>query len=99
MSEFLREKHCDGEIDQQEDRENQSDCRNPIRVHGLPQPLASLDVEKRHGEENCGEQQHECVLHCNSLKPNGSHRNSARQERLNRNRFFRSIGFSFEKKV
>jgi hypothetical protein len=32
-------------------------------VHGLPQLLARLDVKKRQGEENDGEQQHDCVLH------------------------------------
>jgi hypothetical protein len=30
---------------------------------GLPQLLASLDVKKRHGEENHGERQHQRVLH------------------------------------
>jgi hypothetical protein len=34
-----------------------------MHVHGLPQLLAGLDVEKRHGEENYGEQQHERILH------------------------------------
>jgi hypothetical protein len=33
-------------------------------LHGdLPQLLAGLDVEERHGEEDYGEQQHECILH------------------------------------
>jgi hypothetical protein len=36
-------------------------------VHkGLPQLLARLDVEKRHGEKDYGEQQHHCVLHSDS---------------------------------
>jgi hypothetical protein len=30
---------------------------------GLPQLLAGLDVEKRHGEEDDGEQQHDQILH------------------------------------
>jgi hypothetical protein len=32
----------------------------------LPQLLARLDVEKRHGEKDYGEQQHHCVLHSGS---------------------------------
>jgi hypothetical protein len=32
-------------------------------VHGLPQLLARLDVEKRHDEKDYGEQHHHCVLH------------------------------------
>jgi hypothetical protein len=35
-------------------------------VHGLPQLLARLDVEKRQGKENDGEKQHDCVLHAGS---------------------------------
>ena len=34
---------------------------------GLPQLLACLDVEKRHGKENHGEQQHHNILHRGSL--------------------------------
>ena len=41
---------------------------------GLPQLLASLDVKKRHGKENYGEQQHQCILHRKSL---GSSRKNA----------------------
>src|ERR1039458_8370681 len=66
ISEFLREKQRDGEIHHEKNRENQSDCRDPIHVHGLPQLFACLDVEKRHGEENGGEEQHDCVLHTRS---------------------------------
>src|ERR1017187_10477751 len=33
----------------------------------LPQLLACLDVEKRHGEENYGEQYHHCILHLRVL--------------------------------
>ena len=32
-------------------------------VHGLPQLLARLDVEERHGEEGDGEQKHHWILH------------------------------------
>jgi hypothetical protein len=63
ISEFLREKQRDGEVHHEKNRENQSGRRYPIHVHGLPQLLACLDVEKRQGEENDGEQQHHCVLH------------------------------------
>jgi hypothetical protein len=41
---------------------------------GLPQLLACLDVKERHDKENYGEQQHQCILHRESL---GSGRNSA----------------------
>jgi hypothetical protein len=58
MSEFLREKQRDGEIAKQKDGENEAGCRDPIHVHGLPQLLAGLDVEKRQGEENNGVEQH-----------------------------------------
>ena len=66
ISEFLRKQKCDGEINHQEDGEDESGCRDPIHVHWLPQLLARLDVEKRHGEENYGEQHHQCVLHSGS---------------------------------
>jgi hypothetical protein len=39
---------------------------------GLPQLLAGLDVEKRQGEENYGEQQHHNILHGSSLATPGS---------------------------
>jgi hypothetical protein len=63
MSELLREQHCEGEVDEQENRKKQAGGRNPIHVHGLPQVLTGLDVEKRHGKENGGEQHHDRVLH------------------------------------
>jgi hypothetical protein len=66
ISEFLREKQRDGEIHHEKNRENQSGRRYPIHVHGLPQLFACLDVEKRQGEKNGGEQQHHCVLHAGS---------------------------------
>ena len=74
MSEFLREEQRDGEIAQQKNGENESDCRNRIDVHGLPQLLAGLDVEKRQGEENSGEQQHHDILHCkiSQFHPDGT---------------------------
>jgi hypothetical protein len=63
ISKFLREKQRDGEIHHEKNRKNQSGRRDPIHVHGLPQLLARLDVEKRQGKENNGEKQHDCVLH------------------------------------
>jgi len=35
----------------------------------LPQLLAGLDVQKRHGEENDREQHHRYILHRTSLSP------------------------------
>jgi hypothetical protein len=35
-------------------------------LHGLPQLLTSLDVQKRQAEENYREQQHRQILHRNS---------------------------------
>jgi hypothetical protein len=35
----------------------------------LPQLLAGLDVQKRHGEENDREQHHRYILHRRSLSP------------------------------
>jgi len=35
---------------------------------GLPQLLAGLDVKERQDKENCGERQHEQILHCKSPK-------------------------------
>src|SRR5580698_3091610 len=70
ISEFLREEQREGEISQQENRKYQRDCRNPFDVHGLPQLLACLDVEKRQDEKNYGEQQHHCVLHVGSPSTN-----------------------------
>src|SRR5579863_1934606 len=71
ISEFLREQQCDGEIHHQKDGKNETGCRNPIHLHGLPQLLACLDVEKRQSEENSGVEQHEYVLHAESpeLRP------------------------------
>jgi hypothetical protein len=66
MSELLREQQCDDEIHQQKNGEHEAGCRNPIAVHGLPQFPAGLDVEKRQGEENHGEQQHDSILHSRS---------------------------------
>jgi hypothetical protein len=59
MSEFLRIQKRGGEIHQQKDGNEQRNCGNDVELHGLPQFLARLDVEKRHGKENGCEQQHE----------------------------------------
>jgi hypothetical protein len=39
----------------------------------LPQLLACLDVEKRHGKENYGEEQHNQILHFTSLDSKRNH--------------------------
>jgi hypothetical protein len=59
MSEFLREQKRDREVYQQEHGNEQSDHCNEVDLHGLPQFLAGLDVEKRQGEENRREKQHD----------------------------------------
>jgi hypothetical protein len=48
-------------MNQQHEGEKQRDSRNPI--HGLPQLVACLDVEKRHGEEDGGVDEHQQILH------------------------------------
>jgi hypothetical protein len=56
MLELLREKQGEGQVTKQQNGQNQRNYGDGI--HGLPQLLACLDVEKRQGEENNGEQQH-----------------------------------------
>jgi hypothetical protein len=56
MLELLREKQGGDEVAQQQNRQNQR--KHGDDIHGLPQLLASLDVEKRQAEENYREQQH-----------------------------------------
>jgi hypothetical protein len=64
MLELLREKQGGDEVAEQQNRQNQRKASDDI--HGLPQLLASLDVEKRQAEENYCEQQHRQILHCRS---------------------------------
>jgi hypothetical protein len=56
--EFLREKQGEYQVSKQQNGNSQGSDSGEVDLHGLPQLLASLDVEKRHGEENYGEQQH-----------------------------------------
>jgi hypothetical protein len=63
MSELLREKQGDGQVTKQQDGQNERNDGNDVGLHGLPQLLACLDVEKRQGEENYREQQHRYILH------------------------------------
>jgi hypothetical protein len=64
MLELLREKQGEGQIGEQKDGDNQCNYGYYVNLHWrLPQLLACLDVEKRQGKENCGEQQHDCILH------------------------------------
>jgi hypothetical protein len=64
MSKLLREKQGGDEVAEQQNRQNQRKSSDDI--HGLPQLLASLDVEKRQAEENYREQQHRYILHSRS---------------------------------
>jgi hypothetical protein len=61
MSEFLRIKQRNGEIPQKQYRKNE--CNQRDEIHVLPQFLESFDVEKRHAEEECREEQHRHILH------------------------------------
>jgi hypothetical protein len=61
MSEFLRIEQRDGQIAQKQNRKNECNCRN--QIHGLPQLLACLDVEKGNAEENHREEKHRYILH------------------------------------
>src|SRR5665213_1382564 len=61
MLELLREKQGGDEVAEQQNRQNQR--KHGDDIHGLPQLLASLDVEKRQAEENYREQQHRYILH------------------------------------
>jgi hypothetical protein len=65
MSEFLREKQRGGEINQQQDRKQESHYSD--EVHGLPQLLTGLDIEKGHSKENGGEEKHRKILHAQTL--------------------------------
>jgi hypothetical protein len=68
MSEFLREEQGEGQITQKQHGQNQSnDGGDRVGLHGLPQLLAGLDVEKRQAEENYCKQQHRHILHRRSL--------------------------------
>jgi hypothetical protein len=64
MSELLRIEQGDDQVTKKEDGKDERHHSNRVGLHGLPQLLASLDVEKRQGEEDSGEQQHPKILHC-----------------------------------
>jgi hypothetical protein len=66
MSEFLREEQGDGQVSKQQNGQNQGNGGDDVGLHGLPQLLAGLDVEKRQREEYGREQQHRSILHRNS---------------------------------
>ena len=65
MSELLRVEQGGAEIDKQQDRKQKGDYCD--EVHGLPQLLTGLDVEKGHGKENCGKEEHDEILHATIL--------------------------------
>jgi hypothetical protein len=66
MLELLREKQGDGQVTKEQYGQNQDNGGGDVYLHGLPQLLAGLDVEKRQGEENYREQQHHYILHRSS---------------------------------
>jgi hypothetical protein len=66
ISELLREEQGDGQVSKQKNGQNQGNGGDDVGLHGLPQLLAALDVEKRQGEENYREQQHRYILHRSS---------------------------------
>ena len=61
ISELLRVKQGDGEVDKQQDGAQQGE--RGYKVHRLPQLLTGLDVEKGHDEENDGVEKHREILH------------------------------------
>jgi hypothetical protein len=61
MSEFLRIKQGNGQIAEQQNRKDECNCRN--QIHGLPQLLACLHVEKGNAKENHREEEHRYILH------------------------------------
>jgi hypothetical protein len=61
MSEFLRVKQRNSQIAQQQNGKDESNRRN--QVHGLPQLLARLHIEKGNAEENHREEKHRYILH------------------------------------
>jgi hypothetical protein len=66
MSEFLREEQGEDQVSKEQNGQNQRDEGDDVGLHGLPQLLACLDVEKRQAEENYREQQHRYILHRSS---------------------------------
>jgi hypothetical protein len=74
MSEFLRVQQRGGEVNEHQDREHQRDDSD--KVHGLPQLLTGLDVQKGHGKKDDGVEEHGEILHATSLD---SERHSAIQ--------------------
>jgi hypothetical protein len=65
MSELLRIKQRGGEVNEHQDRKQESHYGD--EVHGLPQLLTGLDVKKGHGEKNGGEEKHREILHARTL--------------------------------
>jgi hypothetical protein len=76
MSEFLRKKQGCSEVNKQQDREQES--HYSYQVHGLPQLLAGLHIQKGHGKEKRGEEKHDNVLHAGLLDSEPRRRRKAR---------------------
>jgi hypothetical protein len=94
MSELLRIEQRGGEVDEQQDRKQESDYSH--EVHGLPQLLTGLDVEKGHGEENDGEEEHCEILHARTLN---SERHDIDQARVIPKSILRVGAFSWRKGI
>jgi hypothetical protein len=77
MSEFLRVKQSGCEVNEHQDRKQERDDGDEI--HGLPQLLTGLDVQKGHGKENDGVEKHGDILHWKTLD---SERHGALQARV-----------------
>jgi hypothetical protein len=65
MSELLRIEQRGCEVNQQQDRKQESYYSD--EVHGLPQLLTGLDVEKGRDKENGSEKEHGQILHAMTL--------------------------------
>jgi hypothetical protein len=72
MSEFLRVKQSGCEVNEHQYRKQERDDGDEI--HGLPQLLTGLDVQKGHGKENDGVEKHGEILHWKTLdsEPHGA---------------------------
>jgi hypothetical protein len=62
MLELLRVKQRDDEVAEKQDGEAESNGGDDVHC-ALPQLLAGAHVEKRQGEEDSGEKDHDQVLH------------------------------------
>jgi hypothetical protein len=92
MSESLRVKQGGSEIDEHQDRKQE--CDDGDNVHGLPQLLTGLDVQKGHGKENDGVEKHREILHWTTLD---SDRRRAKWAAVNPKSILRGEAFGWRK--